>query len=80
VQDDTLEGAIDELVTSVIPLAMTTTPARTFDELRADLEDFLLQVVEQGPEDADDVVAARTVLQDENGLFMLTWQLGESGE
>lgn len=79
-QDDTLEGAIDELVTSVVPLAMTQTPARTFDELRRDLEDFLIQVVEEGPEDADDVVAARTVLQHEQGLFMLTWQLGESGE
>ena len=73
--DDTLEGAIDDLVFSHVPSAMVADGTRTPAELRADVEDFLRQLVELYPETDEGHVAARVVLADPDGLDLLVKEL-----
>lgn len=65
--DDSLEGAIDELVSRWIPVSRVE---RTSDEWRQDVEDLLLQFADY-PETDEARVLARTVLSDERGLDLL---------
>lgn len=68
---DELGYAIDELVACQIPVSMTKAK-RTRPQLRADVERFLINLVEQYPAgEHDGRDAAQVVLQHRDGLTLL---------
>lgn len=78
-EDDMLEGMIDELVACQVPLSITSgEPSKA--KLRRDVEGFLFELIETENEDHDGRRAATYVLQQEDGLDRLVAALAEAEE